>query len=269
VVSVTELEAPNKKLEDSQNYSKYSMRDLTRLPLAGESKINPDDLLEVLRMLAHKLSQPLTSLRGSVEVALMGELDELECRRVLDLCLQESHRMAETLEALRDILEIEGSIEESQRVCWTQSVEQLLEKAASVDGNYSLQLVSNVKDEIWVKASPEHLDRATTRLISAAVKAAHSKRVVRIGLSAFEETARLSVCEEGMSPGVEPHAGAGQADFTPSLLELGQLDEWIVRRATERQGGWLEIGGASNACRCYHLNLPLAASKVAEKARIP
>jgi len=239
-----------------------SMMKLTQLPLPAELETDSDDLLEVLRVLVHRLSQPLTSLRGSVEVALMGELDESECRRVLEISLQESHRMAEILETLRDVLEVEGAGEQVQPVSWTRSVEKLLEEAAAVDKNGCPRLVSDVKEDVWVKASPQHLDAATARLIAGAIRAARSRREVRVSLSVHGEIACLSVCEEG----VTSHADAAAGRLPPPAIEEGSLleglDRWIVRRAIERQGGWLKVNRVSEGCRCYHLNLPLAASEI-------
>jgi signal transduction histidine kinase len=193
-------------------------------------------------MLAHRLSQPLTSLRGSVEVALIGEVDESEFRQVLETLLKESHRMAEILEALRDILELEGAGDQVQPVSWTRTIKKLLKESPLVDGNEGLQLVSNVKEEIWVEAHPQHLETATARLIGRAIKAARGDRKVQISLSAFAEIACLSVCEGCQPP------------FPSDLLESADLDEWVVCRAVDRQGGLFKIGGASGARQCCHLS---------------
>lgn len=74
------------------------------------------EVIEVLRGLAHKLSQPLTSLRGSLEVALMDEMDEKECRKVLEQSLEETYRVAEVLETLREVLEAEDPGDDFQPV---------------------------------------------------------------------------------------------------------------------------------------------------------
>jgi signal transduction histidine kinase len=228
------------------------MTDQRSLPLAGTLETTNEDFLELLRMLAHRLSQPLTSVRGSVEVALMGELDLAECRRVLELTLQESHRMANALETLREVLEMEGSSELAHPVSWTRRVEELLEQAAPGGRERGVQLVSDVKEDIWVKASPQRLDAATARLIAGAIRVARGNRLVRIRLSAGAQTACLSVCEEVPSPdSLEPPV-------------LGALDQWVVRRAVERQGGGLKICQNSETC-CYQLSLPLAMPEIAGK----
>jgi K+-sensing histidine kinase KdpD len=243
------------------------MTELTRLPLATALETRSDDFLEVLTMLVHRLSQPLTSLCGSVEVALMGELDESECRNVLEISLQESHRMAEILETLRDVLDMEGAGKQVQAVCWRRSVGKLLEDAASVDQDGCPRFVSEAEGDIWVKANPQHLDMATARLIGGAIRAARARREVRICLSACAETACLSVCEEGAPPEMEAAANGFSAPFVPEKPVLGGLDKWVVRRAIERQGGWLKVSQVSETCRCYQLHLPLASAEMAGEKR--
>ena len=170
--------------------------------------------------------------------------------------------MAETLDALRDVLETEGTCEEVNPISWTQSVEKLLEDVELVDKDY---LVSDLQAEVWVKASPQHLHTATARLVGGAVRVAHQKRVVRIDLSIQDETGCLSVCEEGLSPDAKYGASASEPFLPSEPLKLGTLDEWIVRRAIERQGGWLKIGRTFGTASCYQLNLPLAISRATGK----
>lgn len=237
------------------------MKERTRPPLATPLETGGDDLLEFLRILAHRMSQPLTSLRGTVEVALLGDLDESECRRVLKISLQESQRMAEILQALRDVLDMEGAAEQVQPLSWTQNVEKLLEEAASGDKEGCPRFVSEVKDEVWVRASPRHLHTATARLIGGAIRAARARREVRVSLSVREETACLSVWE-GAAPLAAGRFSPAYIQESPILEGLGQ---WVVRRAIEHQGGWLKVSPVSEGCRCYELSLPLVTSDILQR----
>ena len=227
--------------------------------LVNGSETGTSDFLEVLRTLAHKLSQPLTSLRGSIEVALMGEPDEAEFRQVLTLSLHESQRLADTLEILRDALDVEGPVKGRHRVSWTQCVEQLLGEVELVGRNSPPQLGSNVKSGILVMASPQHLNVATRRLINAAVEAARCNCKVCIELSAAQDAACLSIFEESPLLSAES-TGNFQTAFGPETPLLAEIDKWIVQRAAERLGGRLELRNVSETCHCYRLNLPLHVS---------
>jgi signal transduction histidine kinase len=243
-----------------------AMKNLTGPPPSSALGTRGDDFLEIMGTLAHMLSQPLTSLHGTVEVALMGELDVTECRRILEISLQETQRMAETLEALRDVLEMERADGQVQPVSWTRIIEKILEDAASVNKDNCLHLVSAVKGEVWVKASPQQLNQVTTRLIGGAVRAARHQHEVRIILSMDAEKASLAVHEEG-SPIDTDDATRLEPPIPSEKHVLGELDRWIVGRAIERQGGWLNVSQTSETCRCYQLNLPLATSEVARTVR--
>ncbi|MEJ2008479.1 MAG: HAMP domain-containing sensor histidine kinase [Acidobacteriota bacterium] len=224
------------------------------------------ELVEVLRILAHKLSQPLTCLRGSVEVALMGELKEPECRRVLEQSLEESYRMAQTLETLRDVLEMEGPGEDIQPVPWKKIVGKLLEEAASAEENCPPQLICDAPDEVWVKASTQQLDTVTRRLLSRAIREASGKQTVRMMLSTYGETACLSICDEGLPSVAETMDKDGQACSQEETLEPDDLEWWMIRRAIGLQGGRLEVDCMSNIGHSYKLYLPLAFSGAARQA---
>ncbi|TAM81674.1 MAG: hypothetical protein EPN47_13120 [Acidobacteria bacterium] len=232
------------------------MKNLTGLPQASTLETCSDDFLEVLGTLVHKLSQPLTSLQGTVEVALMGELDVAECRRILEISLQETQRMAKALSALRAVLEMEGAGSQTQPLSWTRTIENMLEEAASIDEDYCPRLVSAVQGEVWVKASPRLLQLATARLIGGAVRVARDRRAVRIILSVAAETASLTVCEDHVSSG--SGGASGLETRSPSGKPvLEDIDRWVVSRAIECQGGRLNVSQTSES-RFYQLNVPLA-----------
>ena len=238
------------------------MKNPTGLPVGSALGTCGDDFLEILGTLAHNLSQPLTSLQGTIEIALMDQLDVAECRLLLENSLQETRRMAETLDALRDVLEMERVGGETQPVSWTQIIEKILEEGASSNKADCPQLISNVKGEVWVRANPQHLNLATTRLIGGAARGARRRRRVRMVLSVSAEEASLAVFEDGTPLDTEGVSGL-ETPSPSGKPALGELDKWIVSRAIERQGGRLNVSQTSEACFCYQLNLPLATPEVA------
>lgn len=236
------------------------------LPLTSASEKTQDEFVEVLRILAHKLSQPLTCLRGSAEVALMGKIRESECREVLELSLEETHRMTQTLELLRDVLEMEGAEEGVQPVNWKRSIEKSLQEAMSVDGHCGLQFVCDIMGDVWVKASPQHLDTATRRLISRAIKERGGETAARIVLSVDGDAACLSICGEGLSPNAGHTAKVNSTQTSQEALGSEDPEWWLIRRAVECQGGWLKISRLPDAGHCYQLCLQLAFSEVPQNA---
>lgn len=226
------------------------------LPVASPPEKARDELVEVLQLLTHKLSQPLTCLRGSVEVALMGEMNGSEYRQVLQESLEESHRMAEALGTLRDVLEIEGSGEDSQLVSWRQNIKDALKQASAADGDCCIPFTCDVEDEVWVNADPYRLAAITQRFIKHLTKNGTRQHEVRLRLSVSSETACLSIFEEDTPLNITAPKTEG-ADIPGEAVAPEELDWWIVRRTIERYGGWAKCDQISKTGRCYQLNLPL------------
>jgi signal transduction histidine kinase len=231
---------------------------------ALESQRPQHELVEVLRSLIHKLSQPLTSLRGSLEVALMGEMDEDECRRTLQQSLEETHRLAEVLGTLREVLEAEDPGEDFHPVSWKHLVARVLEDVAPVARGKGLRFVIEPMVDAYVKVNPPRVDAAMRELLQHLIGRGARKGVIRIGLSVQERTASLSVCNDGLPPDVAAPAEGSQlpASFT-GALERTQLEWWILRRTIEGQGGWLEIAKITPRSVCCRIYLPLASSEAA------
>lgn len=220
----------------------------------------------MLGSLAHKLSQPLTSLQGTVEVGLMGEMDVKEYRRILEISLQETQRVAETLEALRDVVEMERAGIQVLPISWTAVIERALEEAAPTDKLDRPPLVSEAGREVWVKASPQRLTLATTRLIGRAVRASRDGNAVRIIVSVDKETASLKVFEECPPAGDQDVNGPGSPGAAAKPT-LGELERWILNRAVDGLGGRFTIRQSSQNSRCYQLDLPLASPRIARIGR--
>ena len=90
----------NKDNDFSTDCAIDAMKKFNGVRRPGARARRRDDFLEMLGSLAHKLSQPLTSLQGTVEVALMGEMDVKEYRRILEISFEETKRVEETAEVL-------------------------------------------------------------------------------------------------------------------------------------------------------------------------
>ncbi|HET9178380.1 MAG TPA: histidine kinase dimerization/phospho-acceptor domain-containing protein [Terriglobia bacterium] len=242
------------------------MKNFNRLPRPGAWTRRKDDFLEVLGALAHKLSQPLTSLQGTAEVALMGEMDVKECRRILEISLQETQRMAETLETLRDIVEMERAGIQIQPISWTAVIEEALEAASYAETVDRPRLVNEVGGEVWVNTSPQRLTLATGRLIGGAVRANRDGRAVRIVLSAVKETASLKVFEECTPVGDQGVNGPGTPGASAKPV-LDKLERWVLNRSVECQGGRLSVTQISQTSRCYRIDLSLAPPAVPRTGR--
>ncbi len=227
-----------------------------------ENQRRQDNLVRVLRGLIHKLSQPLTALHGSLEVALMGKIDKDTCRGVLRQSIEETDRMIEVLETLREVLDAEDPGDDFHPVRWRNLIAQALEDLAPMACNKGLQLVLGPMADVYVKVNPLRVDAALRELLRQAIRRSARTGVIRIELSSQERWASLSVWDDSL-----PQDAAGQAEKSQpaaSFTEVleGTLPEWwILERTIKGQGGWLEIEKIPPAglrCRLY---LPLTPSE--------
>ena len=235
-------------------------------PAPGISSPRPlAEFVEVLRKLTHELSQPLTALRGSLELALLGEVKDPGCRKVLQESLEEAHRLAAGLAALREALEAEDPGEDCQRVNWKQLLRKALEDVDLAARGKQLRLVLGPWADAPVKVNPPRVEAVLRDLLHQIIRHGARKRTIRIGLAVQEKTASLLICDEGPVSKAAVFAATTPPASNPAKdLQRMQLVWWILRRSIEAQGGRLEIEKTPpRGMRCY-ISLPLASSERAE-----
>jgi K+-sensing histidine kinase KdpD len=231
-----------------------------------------DEFIEVLRNLIHELSQPLTSLRGSLEVALLEETGSSEHGQVLEQCLEEAHRMAQGLGTLRNVLEAEDAGEYFQPVSWKQVVKEALKEVVPMAREKALQLIVESMADAYVKVNPPRFESVMRELLQQMILHGSRGQVIRMRLSVHESGALLTVCDGRLAS--DANATAKETKPATRLAEAlykDQPDWWILRRSIEGQGGRLEIEKNSRGGLCCRVYIPLASSEIPRAAppRLP
>ncbi len=80
------------------------------------NRMNPADCRECLAAMAHRLSQPMTALRGGIELGLLGKRSVADYRSLLEQSLQLADGMAQLIVSLRDLGESGAPAGDSQCV---------------------------------------------------------------------------------------------------------------------------------------------------------
>jgi K+-sensing histidine kinase KdpD len=229
---------------------------------SGQSPSN--EFIEVLRGLTHELSQPLTSLRGSLEVALIGEIHETECRKVLEQSLEETNRVAEVLATLREALEAEDPGDNFQPARWDLLVTRALEAVEPAAREKGLRFVLESMAETYVNVNPLRVEAAICEFFRQMTRRSVPESAICIRLSVQKRTALLSAYGDGLQwDAAAPEAKTQPLASSPRAMERTQLEGWILRRTIEGQGGWLEIEKIPPRGFCYRIYLPLVSSETA------
>src|SRR5579862_5340267 len=121
---------------------------------------------DCLGAMAHRLAQPMTALRGGIELGLMGKRTVTEYRALLGQTLQLADGMVQMIVSLRDLGESSTPGGTPQSVNLEKMVAEVL---AGVEGQAQaqhLRLELDAGEELQVRADPTRLREALETLFA-------------------------------------------------------------------------------------------------------
>lgn len=208
-------------------------------------RIPPEVCRECLAAMTHRLVQPLTALRGGLELGLLGKPSEAEYRALLQQSLELTDALSQLVVSLRDIGESGVSTGAAQSVSLEASVQQALAEVAAWAQSRDVTLKVNVEATVMIRANSVRLSEALQSLLGWAIQNTAGGATIVVDLSTSEGEAVLSlsppkmdwqylqikVLEEIATPGV----------LFSFAAKNGSLGWAINMRLVEGLGGKLEI----------------------------
>jgi len=225
---------------------------------------SPDskDCRECLAAMAHRLAQPMTALRGGIELVLLGKRSAADYRSLLEQSLQLADNMAQLIVSLRDLGESSAPGGPPQCVLLEAAASEVLAEMGGLAQSRELRLQLNAEGAIKVCANPERLREALQSLLAWVIQNSAGGGVIVLELSVAEGEARLvlspsrqdlqylqvKILEDITSPGLLfSHAAKNGA--------LG----WVInQRLVDGLGGKLEILSDVPEAGCIRVRFPLA-----------
>lgn len=207
----------------------------------------------------HRMSQPLTVLRGTVELALLREKTPAEYRASLDTALKETERLTALTEALRALGGAEPVACPSV-AAFLNALAAALEELAPLAAARAIRLEADAGLDAPpdLAAAPElrPLCEALLRLCGAALERAPAGGLVSLHLRAGARGVELDVEDNGL-----PLDEAGwQRLFDPFAANADirrSLTQALARRALEAAGGALRGGASSSGGNLICVTLPV------------
>ena len=220
----------------------FLIKDISELKIIDEMKNN------IIANISHELRTPLTIVKGFIEIAYEEENRE-----------KRSKYLQRSLEALKrqewiieDLLEVAGDEEDAKSIVYEsiylydvieKSIEKVLPKASEIN----IHMINKTRKELCVKADPEKLCYAITKILDNAVKFNRPGEEVVIEAAYSEDLITVKVVDRGI--GIPPE------DLTRIFDRFYQIDHstkrrysgnglglTIAKRIIERHGGsiWVE-----------------------------
>jgi signal transduction histidine kinase len=152
-----------------------------------------EDCRECLAAMAHRLAQPMTALRGGIELGLMGKRSAADYRSLLEQSLQLADNMAQLIVSLRDLGESSAPGGPSQCVLLEATATEVLAEMQSLAESRELRLQLNTEGTVKVCMNPERLREALQSLLAWVIQNSAGGGVITVDLSASEGEARVSL----------------------------------------------------------------------------
>ena len=151
----------------------------------------PESCRECLAAVAHRLAQPMTALRGGIELGLMGKRSAADYRFLLEQSLQLADNMAQLIISLRDLGESGAPGAPPQYVLLERTATEVLAEMEGLAQSRELRLQLEAEGEVKVCANPERLREALQSLLAWVIQNSAGGGVLAVELSASEGEARV------------------------------------------------------------------------------
>jgi len=217
---------------------------------------------ECLAALAHRLAQPMTALRGGIELGLMGKRSAADYRSALEQSLQLADNMAQLIISLRDLGESGAPGGPPECVPLEATATEVLAEMDCLAQSRELRLQLHAGGAMKVCVNPERLREALQSLLAWVIQSSAGGGVITVELSASEGEARVflsppqldlqylqvKVLDEITNPGL----------LFSYAAKNGALGWAINRRLLDGLGGKLEILTDGRDAGCIRVRFPLA-----------
>jgi len=233
----------------------------TTITAQAQSALSEQDRRQLVSELFHALSQPLTALRCSLEMALSGRFSPGPSEESLRLALAHSEQIAHLATGIRELLEAEAPGSPGVVVNLETSLGEAVMDLTPVAQAAGIRLFFNSQCACPVMAEPRRLRQALFYLVESALSSAGPGESVQVetGEQGRQAVVLVSVSRSRPASGTRGVMAWPGTGVEEKQRELGRrLGLAIASRTFEAAGGRLYSEEEDEFLR-LRLLLPLAA----------
>ena len=220
------------------------------------------DCRECLGALAHRLAQPMTALRGGIELGLMGKRPAGDYRSLLEQLLQLADNMAQLIVSMRDLGESSAACGPAQCIPLDAVAAEALAELRSEAESRGLRLLLKSEGGVRVCANQDRLREALQSLLAWVIQNSAGGDVIVMHLATSQAEGRIyltpprldlqylqvKILEDITNPGA----------LISHAAKHGALGWAINQRLLEGLGGKLDILTEGPESGCIRMCLPSA-----------
>jgi signal transduction histidine kinase len=214
-----------------------------------------------LTHVAHLWSQPLTALRGSLELALLTAQEPADLRRFVQEALEQAQEMVRLVALLRELAEAENGVAEAEPVWLSELVAEVWEDIRALAESKEICLRVPKGEDVQVWTPRARLRRAFLRILYRTIQRGPGGRTVQIEILQAGEHGCLEVRTYSATGAL--HAADSRVEFYPLILTFDALKEstgleWLIAiQIIRNMGGTILSDGPPAAAQHFRIYLPL------------
>jgi len=214
----------------------------------------------LLAAIVHRLSQPLTALRGTLELARLKAKSVPEYRAAVEKALESADRVAWLLQELRELAEANAPMGELVLTNLDEVTGSVLEDLRPLAATRGVLIESRLERSLEARTYPEHLYQALLKVVHHAILRSPEGKAVRVELRSVPDGSQWAIADEGAPfPLAETELSLNSLFSAQSLA--GGSGETVLALVTAKQfiealGGSLSLQySAEGECQVF-IHLP-------------